>query len=223
MAKLTSVPAARLGLRDRGVVREGAFADLVVFDPATVADEATYLEPARYPLGIEHVIVNGRPAILDGPETGRAAGSPPATGRVTRDADVRRPRRRRDAGGRASPGRARSPYTLRRSPRARALRVVIHPDRGVVVTVPPATRRGAGPTRSATSQAFLAEREPWLRRHLARQARRPGRARPPGAASRDGAADPLPRRPAPAADRAGAAGRPPVARGAGRRRATRTS
>lgn len=74
VAKLTSVPAARLGLRDRGTVREGAFADLVVFDPATVADEATYLEPARHPRGIDHVIVNGRPAVLAGQETGQRPG-----------------------------------------------------------------------------------------------------------------------------------------------------
>ena len=74
IAKLTSVPAARLGLRDRGVVREGVLADLVVFDPATVADQATYADPARYPGGIEHVIVNGRPAILDGAETGERPG-----------------------------------------------------------------------------------------------------------------------------------------------------
>ncbi len=74
VAKLTSVPAERLGLRDRGTVREGAFADLVVLDPATVIDEATYLEPARYPTGIEHVIVNGRLAILAGAETGERPG-----------------------------------------------------------------------------------------------------------------------------------------------------
>jgi N-acyl-D-aspartate/D-glutamate deacylase len=49
-------------------------ADLVVFDPATVADEATYVDPARYPTGIQHVIVNGRTAILDGAETGERAG-----------------------------------------------------------------------------------------------------------------------------------------------------
>jgi predicted metal-dependent hydrolase len=62
------------------------------------------------------------------------------------------------------------PYTLRRSPRSRGLRVVIHPDRGVVVTVPAAGRRGwADPERHVG--AFLAEREPWLRRHLATQAR----------------------------------------------------
>jgi N-acyl-D-aspartate/D-glutamate deacylase len=74
VAKLTAVPAARLGLRDRGSVREGAFADLVVFDPLTVRDEASYLEPVRHPSGIEHVIVNGRPAILSGSETGERAG-----------------------------------------------------------------------------------------------------------------------------------------------------
>jgi predicted metal-dependent hydrolase len=60
------------------------------------------------------------------------------------------------------------PYTLRHSPRARGVRVVIHPERGVIVTVP-ATRAGftQGERRAA---AFLVEREPWIRRHLARQA-----------------------------------------------------
>jgi predicted metal-dependent hydrolase len=61
-------------------------------------------------------------------------------------------------------------YTLRRSPRSRGLRVVIHPERGVVVTVPAAGRHGwADPERHVRS--FLSEREPWLRRHLATQAR----------------------------------------------------
>jgi predicted metal-dependent hydrolase len=61
-------------------------------------------------------------------------------------------------------------YTLRRSPRARTLRVLIHPQRGVVVTIPASARRGWGaPERHVES--FLGEREPWLRRHLARQAR----------------------------------------------------
>jgi predicted metal-dependent hydrolase len=60
-------------------------------------------------------------------------------------------------------------YTLRRSPRSRSLRVVIHPDRGVIVTVPAAGRRGwSDPERRVGP--FLAEREAWLRRHLARQA-----------------------------------------------------
>jgi predicted metal-dependent hydrolase len=61
-------------------------------------------------------------------------------------------------------------YTLRRSPRSRGLRVVIHPGRGVIVTVPAAGRRGwSDPARHV--EAFLREREPWLRRHLDRQAR----------------------------------------------------
>lgn len=61
------------------------------------------------------------------------------------------------------------PFVLRRSPRSRGLRVVIHPDRGVVVTVPTAGRRGwVDPLPHV--QAFLAERESWLRRHLERQA-----------------------------------------------------
>jgi N-acyl-D-amino-acid deacylase len=74
IAKLSSVPAERLGLRDRGVIRRGAMADLVVFDPGMVADEATYLEPARYPAGTDHVIVNGQVAIRDGIETGARPG-----------------------------------------------------------------------------------------------------------------------------------------------------
>ena len=74
VAKLTSVPAARLGLRDRGTIREGAIADLVVFDPATVADVASYTEPARHPVGIPHVVVNGTVAVRDGVETGARSG-----------------------------------------------------------------------------------------------------------------------------------------------------
>ena len=74
VAKLTSVPAARLGLRDRGIVREGAVADLVVVDPAAVADRATYEVPSVHPAGIDHVVVNGRLAIRDGAETGVRAG-----------------------------------------------------------------------------------------------------------------------------------------------------
>jgi N-acyl-D-aspartate/D-glutamate deacylase len=74
IAKLTSVPAARIGLRDRGVVREGAFADLVVFDPTTIEDVATYDQPERHPVGLEHVVVNGRLAVRDGAETGERSG-----------------------------------------------------------------------------------------------------------------------------------------------------
>jgi dihydroorotase/N-acyl-D-amino-acid deacylase len=72
--KMTGLPAARLGVRDRGRVAEGAFADLVVFDPATVADLATFQEPHRYPAGIEHVVVNGVAAVRDGRFTGARGG-----------------------------------------------------------------------------------------------------------------------------------------------------
>jgi N-acyl-D-amino-acid deacylase len=72
--KMTGLPARRLGLRDRGVLRPGARADVVVFDARRVADVATYENPHRYPEGIEHVIVNGRSVIRDGEHTGSLPG-----------------------------------------------------------------------------------------------------------------------------------------------------
>jgi N-acyl-D-amino-acid deacylase len=72
--KMTGLPAQRLGLRDRGHIRVGAKADLVVFDAKRVADTATYEMPARYPEGIEHVIVNGRFVIKSGQHTGSLPG-----------------------------------------------------------------------------------------------------------------------------------------------------
>jgi N-acyl-D-amino-acid deacylase len=74
VAKMTSLPAARLGLRDRGRVADGLVADLVVFDPATVRANATYEEPRRFPDGIEHVIVNGRHVVEYGVPTGALPG-----------------------------------------------------------------------------------------------------------------------------------------------------
>jgi N-acyl-D-amino-acid deacylase len=62
----TSVPASRAGVLGRGLIREGAFADLVVFDPARVVDCATFEEPARFPEGIEQVVVNGVLVVADG-------------------------------------------------------------------------------------------------------------------------------------------------------------
>jgi N-acyl-D-aspartate/D-glutamate deacylase len=74
--KMTGMPAARLRLRDRGLLRPGFAADLAVFDLATVKDQSTYADPHRYPTGIPYVIVNGA-AVVDGGRF-RAAG----TGRV---------------------------------------------------------------------------------------------------------------------------------------------
>ena len=61
--KMTAMPAARLGLTDRGRIAEGMHADLVVFDPATVQDRATFTDPHQYPAGVPYVLVNGRLAV----------------------------------------------------------------------------------------------------------------------------------------------------------------
>jgi N-acyl-D-aspartate/D-glutamate deacylase len=74
--KMTSVPAKRLHLRDRGLIKAGYWADIVVFDPGTIADTATYLDPYKYPEGLEHVLVNGTPVIRDGEHTGALPGKP---------------------------------------------------------------------------------------------------------------------------------------------------
>jgi N-acyl-D-aspartate/D-glutamate deacylase len=68
---MTSLPADRFDLEGRGRIAEGAFADLVLFDPATVADTATFESPHAYPAGIDAVIVNGRVA-WDGENRERA-------------------------------------------------------------------------------------------------------------------------------------------------------
>jgi N-acyl-D-amino-acid deacylase len=63
--KMTGMAAARIGLRERGLVQAGYFADLTVFDPATVKDESTFPDPHRYPTGIPYVVVNGAIAVDD--------------------------------------------------------------------------------------------------------------------------------------------------------------
>jgi N-acyl-D-aspartate/D-glutamate deacylase len=64
--KMTGFPASRIGLTDRGRLAPGLAADVVVFDPATVEDKATYEEPFQYPVGIKAVVVNGVIALRDG-------------------------------------------------------------------------------------------------------------------------------------------------------------
>ena len=72
--RLTSLPASNLGLADRGVLKEGAFADVVVFDPAAIADHATFEKPMQYAGGVVHVFVNGVQTLKDGEHTGAKAG-----------------------------------------------------------------------------------------------------------------------------------------------------
>jgi len=72
--RMTGMPAERFGLRDRGTIRCGAFADLVLFDAETIIDRATFEEPARPAAGIETVLVNGRPVLDGGRLTGARAG-----------------------------------------------------------------------------------------------------------------------------------------------------
>jgi N-acyl-D-amino-acid deacylase len=72
--KMTGAAAARLGLRRRGTIRDGYFADLVVFDPASVRSNATYDEPRLFPSGIDHVIVNGILVVSAGEHTGATPG-----------------------------------------------------------------------------------------------------------------------------------------------------
>lgn len=72
--KMTSLPAQVLGLRDRGLLREGYWADIVVFDPDSVADTATYENPKQYPKGIDYVLVNGAVVIDGGSHSGARPG-----------------------------------------------------------------------------------------------------------------------------------------------------
>lgn len=72
--KVTQMPARKLRIADRGVLRVGAFADVVAFDPQTVADRASFDDPHQYPVGIPHVVVNGALTLRDEEHTGRLAG-----------------------------------------------------------------------------------------------------------------------------------------------------
>jgi N-acyl-D-amino-acid deacylase len=72
--KLTSLPADVLSLQDRGRLRAGAFADVVIFDPNTFQDHSTYVKPLQYATGVTDVIVNGKLALKDGEPTGTATG-----------------------------------------------------------------------------------------------------------------------------------------------------
>ncbi|MBM3457484.1 MAG: D-aminoacylase, partial [Armatimonadetes bacterium] len=72
--KMTGYPAQRMGFRDRGVLRAGAAADVVVFDPRTIRDAATFEDPCRYAEGISTVLINGHPVVEAGKHTGALPG-----------------------------------------------------------------------------------------------------------------------------------------------------
>ena len=72
--KMTSLPAQTLRIKDRGVIREGAKADLVIFDPSKIRDEATFLEPHRLSTGIAFVLINGKISLENGKSTGALNG-----------------------------------------------------------------------------------------------------------------------------------------------------
>ncbi len=74
--RMTGLAAAQMGIRDRGLVRDGQQADLVIFDPDTIADTATYERPHRYPTGIDYVVVNGVVALDPSGLTGARPGRP---------------------------------------------------------------------------------------------------------------------------------------------------
>ena len=74
--KMTSQPASRVGLFDRGILRPGMAADITVFDPATIRDVATFADPNHYAVGVKHVFVNGQAVVKDGGITAARPGRP---------------------------------------------------------------------------------------------------------------------------------------------------
>jgi N-acyl-D-amino-acid deacylase len=74
VGSMTNRPAARMGLKDRGLLKTGYRADLVLFDPQTVRDTATYAKPQQYPAGIRAVMVNGAWVVMDGASTQQMPG-----------------------------------------------------------------------------------------------------------------------------------------------------
>jgi N-acyl-D-amino-acid deacylase len=74
--KMTSFPAQRFGLADRGILRDNMKADVVVFNPSTVNSLATFANPKQYPVGIDYVFVNGKMAVAKGKDTGVLSGEP---------------------------------------------------------------------------------------------------------------------------------------------------
>jgi N-acyl-D-aspartate/D-glutamate deacylase len=72
--KMTSMNAEKIGVAGRGLLKAGYWADVTVFDPHTVADKATFVNPHQYPVGIPYVIVNGKVVLDNGKNTGALPG-----------------------------------------------------------------------------------------------------------------------------------------------------
>ena len=72
--RLSALPATNLGLDHRGLLKEGMFADIAIFDPAMIADRATFDQPHQYAVGVKHVFVNGQPVLKEGEHTGAKPG-----------------------------------------------------------------------------------------------------------------------------------------------------
>ena len=72
--RLTSLPAENLSIKDRGSLKEGYFADITIFDPASIQDHASFAVPHQYSTGMQHVIVNGVPVLTGGEHTGATPG-----------------------------------------------------------------------------------------------------------------------------------------------------
>ena len=72
--KMSGQVAARLGMSDRGLIADGMVADIAVFDPATVADQASFENPHQYAVGVPYVAVNGELVVADGQHTGALPG-----------------------------------------------------------------------------------------------------------------------------------------------------
>ena len=73
--KMTQMPATKLGLKNRGLIAKDNYADIVLFNPDTVIDNASFVDPHQFPSGIEYVLVNGKITIKNGKHTGAQAGS----------------------------------------------------------------------------------------------------------------------------------------------------
>jgi N-acyl-D-aspartate/D-glutamate deacylase len=72
--RFTSRPATRVGLNDRGILRPGLKADVTIFNPATVRDISTFVDPTHYSQGVEHVLVNGKAVVSNGEITDQRPG-----------------------------------------------------------------------------------------------------------------------------------------------------